>query len=175
MFEKKNPTPDPFSALCRHLHSNFLHVDLYPKLLTSLPVGMRTSRMARICCSASDANFLHLHFLFVLFRVEYRSAEMPTRCASVNYCGTQAPIWLHLEDDQKLPEASQQVQLTACSSWSHQQDSLDGSIPQYDCCAMKYPVSVRNCSNYLIYRLQPTEACNMAYCAQVPLTSGTLA
>lgn len=101
---------------------------------------------------------------------------MPIRCASVNYCGTQAPIWLRLEDGQRLPEAFQQVQLTACSSWSrHHYDEEDdsGPVSEYaDCCAMKYPVSVRNCSGYFVYRLQPTEACNMAYCAQLPPASG---
>lgn len=108
----------------------------------------------------------------------FRSAEMPTRCASVNYCGTQAPIWLRLDDGQRLPEALQQVQLTACSSWSrHHYDEEDdsGPVSEYaDCCAMKYPVSVRNCSGYFVYRLQPTEACNMAYCAQLPPASGML-
>jgi len=46
---------------------------------------------------------------------------------------------------------------TACSSWMDQQ--------QINCCAMKYPVVVKNCSHFLVYNLQPTEACNMAYCA----------
>ncbi|XP_045033419.1 von Willebrand factor D and EGF domain-containing protein isoform X2 [Daphnia magna] len=110
------------------------------------------------------------------FTIQNRSAEMPTRCASVNYCGTQAPLWLRLDDGQRLPDTFQQTQLTACSSWSrHHYDDEDDSVPvtEYDdCCAMKYPVSVRNCSSYFVYRLQPTEACNMAYCAQLPSTSG---
>lgn len=100
-----------------------------------------------------------------------RSAEMPTRCASVNYCGTQAPIWLHLERDQRLPELFQETQLTGCSTWSRIIED-DGDVPQDDCCAMKYPITVRNCSSFLIYQLQPTEACNMAYCAQLPSMSG---
>lgn len=99
---------------------------------------------------------------------------MPTRCASVNYCGTQAPIWLRLDDDQQLPDALEQVELTGCSTWSRHQDGSDESMVDYDCCAMKYPIIVRNCSSYLIYQLQPTQACNMAYCAQLPFTSGML-
>ena len=101
---------------------------------------------------------------------------MPTRCASVNYCGTQAPIWLRLDDGQRLPETFQQVQLTGCSSWSrHHYEDDSGPVSEYaDCCAMKYPVSVRNCSTYFVYRLQPTEACNMAYCAQLPPASGEI-
>lgn len=109
----------------------------------------------------------------LLLLIICRSAEMPTECAPVNYCGTQAPIWLRL--DQQLPDAFRQVELTGCSSWSLMVDDSDKEEiagQQYDCCSMAYPITVRNCSGYLIYRLQPTEACNMAYCAQLPSTAG---
>lgn len=97
---------------------------------------------------------------------------MPTRCASVNYCGTQAPIWLRLDNGQRLPDTFQQTQLTGCSSWSHYHNDDDAVSEYDDCCAMKYPIVVRNCSSYFIYQLQPTEACNMAYCAQLPSAIG---
>ena len=91
----------------------------------------------------------------------------------MNYCGTQAPLWLHL-DGRPLPQEQQEAtNLTACSSWllspAPVADEAD-AVAAADCCAMKYPVSVRNCSAFLVYHLQPPAACNMAYCAQLAAT-----
>ena len=98
-----------------------------------------------------------------------RSAELPTKCAPVNYCGTQAPLWLHLDRNKghRLPELDEQVNVTACASWSlvgsHQQ--RPHQLEQH-CCSIEYPTVVRNCSTFLVYHLQPPHGCNMAYCAQ---------
>lgn len=103
---------------------------------------------------------------------------MPTKCAAINYCGTQAPLWLSLTDEagrpSSIPEAQQSARLTACTSWSLSPSDVDGinnnndsDLQDQDCCAMQYPVTVRNCSTFLVYQLKPTEACNMAYCAQL--------
>lgn len=110
---------------------------------------------------------------------------MPTKCAPVNHCGTQAPIWIKLDETRVLPARhGDEIEATACVSWmslrsddpaepsptSGEQD--DDALHDVDCCAMKYPVTVRACSGYVVYKLVPTEACNMAYCAHPAVTNG---
>ena len=43
-----------------------------------------------------------------------------------------------------------------------------------ECCFGELPLLVRNCSSFVVYRLQPTPACNMGYCVGegVPCPSG---
>ncbi|XP_062612521.1 uncharacterized protein LOC134274281 isoform X2 [Saccostrea cucullata] len=94
------------------------------------------------------------------FKINGTDADMPTKCVKVKRCGTAAPIWLSIpKEGMPIPGATKSG--SACVTWAPR-----GERPE--CCPIKFPVEVKNCINFFVYKLTSTGGCDLAYCAEVP-------
>ena len=70
-------------------------------------------------------------------------------------CGTESPAWLDTSTLRNLSRDTLEGEV--CVSWSWPGMS--------DCCLYTIPVTVKYCQDFVSYYLQPTQACNVAYCS----------
>ena len=65
------------------------------------------------------------------------------------------------------------AEFDACVSWSFDNDEYDNdykdeeqnSISNYECCLFTLPTIVKNCGDFRVYHIGPTQACSIAYCS----------
>nr|XP_022289580.1 von Willebrand factor D and EGF domain-containing protein-like isoform X2 [Crassostrea virginica] len=73
---------------------------------------------------------------------------MTTSPPPLRYCGTLYPVWL----SGTIPPIGVSQTLTACE------------VGFSSNCARRYPIEVKNCTNFLVYKLKALDLCNSAYC-----------
>ena len=65
------------------------------------------------------------------------------------------------------------AEFESCVSWSFE-DEYDydsqtvgspDSSPTYECCLFTLPTTVKNCGDFRVYHIGPTQACSIAYCS----------
>lgn len=93
-------------------------------------------------------------------KINGTDADIPTKCIKVKRCGTAAPIWLSMPKDE-MPIPGTTKSGSACVTWAPR-----GEYPE--CCPIRFPVEVKNCINFFVYKLTSTGGCDLAYCAEVP-------
>ncbi|XP_062610177.1 mucin-2-like [Saccostrea cucullata] len=81
-----------------------------------------------------------------------RGYNMSTSPPALTYCGTLYPVWLN---DQP-PSEGQTGLLSAC------QVGFSAN------CDRSYNIEVKNCGEFLVYKLKPVDLCNSAYCFETP-------
>ncbi|XP_033728931.1 uncharacterized protein LOC117318039 [Pecten maximus] len=91
------------------------------------------------------------------FLLNGTDAEIPTSCVESKSCGTFAPVWLRLPAE-GLPLPGKTRNGEGCANYE-------------DCCAFSFPVVIKNCRDFFIYRLEWIYGCPVAYCAYTPLTT----
>ena len=87
------------------------------------------------------------------------SRVMSNTCPGQHVCGTESPVWLDpatLVNMTGTMSSTSMMTGSACVSWSWPGMS--------DCCLYTLPVTLRKCDGFWTYYLQPTQACNVAYC-----------
>lgn len=75
--------------------------------------------------------------------------RMPEYCPPTHACNTHAPGWLYGSHPAVEDGA---VQMRACFHWNSH------------CCYWRYPISVRNCTNFYVYQLSRIYACQLRLC-----------
>ncbi|OWF43889.1 von Willebrand factor D and EGF domain-containing protein [Mizuhopecten yessoensis] len=91
------------------------------------------------------------------FLLNGTDAEIPTACVESKSCGTFAPVWLRLPA-KGLPLPGETTTGEGCANYE-------------GCCAFSFPVVIRNCRDFFIYKLDWIYGCPVAYCAYTPMTT----
>ena len=73
---------------------------------------------------------------------------MPTSCVPTRHCGAHAPGWL-TGPHPAVHEGK--VRRDVCFHWK-------------SCCSWRYSVFVRNCGEFFVFELSPTDTCDLRYC-----------
>lgn len=72
-------------------------------------------------------------------------------------CGTRLPMRIDMEG-KSTPAINKTVWVSACSSYN--------ILGQWDCCVLRQRVGIRNCGDFYVYHLLPTDRCPVSYCTQ---------
>ncbi|KAL8617844.1 hypothetical protein ACOMHN_040192 [Nucella lapillus] len=88
------------------------------------------------------------------FLLHGQPAVIPVDCVPTNHCHTHAPFWLDLQGETMPEMVNEQTEARACAHWSD------------DCCNWESPITVRNCGDFFIYKIQPISTCRLAYCTE---------
>ncbi|XP_064465970.1 von Willebrand factor D and EGF domain-containing protein-like isoform X2 [Ornithodoros turicata] len=91
------------------------------------------------------------------FLINGSDAVVPTTCPNVTTCGTQAPIWIRLNNE--TLEENKEITGEACAAW------IFPSTTTRICCILKSPARIRNCGAFLVYHIRGMNGCNLSYCA----------
>jgi len=75
--------------------------------------------------------------------------RMPTTCVPTGRCGASSPGWLN---GNHSTVADGEVYRQVCFHTNE------------GCCGKYLKIRVKNCTSYYIYKLLPTEGCNLRYC-----------
>ena len=63
----------------------------------------------------------------------------------------------------------------SCVSWSFENEYKNdydteesNLVSSYECCLYTLPTTVKNCGEFRVYHIGPTQACSIAYCSAPP-------
>ncbi|XP_046582330.1 cell wall protein DAN4-like isoform X12 [Haliotis rubra] len=93
------------------------------------------------------------------FTVNNVAATLPTVCLRPGACGADVSLRIDL-GDQSLPDVGEEVQAWSCGAYD--------ILGKFDCCVLRQPARIRNCSSFLAYQLQKPDRCDVAYCVEHP-------
>ncbi|XP_067683247.1 uncharacterized protein [Haliotis asinina] len=93
------------------------------------------------------------------FTVNNVAATLPTVCIRPGACGGDVSLRIDL-GDQSLPGVGEEVQAWSCGAYD--------VLGKFDCCVLRQPARIRNCSSFLAYQLQKPDRCDVAYCVEHP-------
>ncbi|XP_071081868.1 uncharacterized protein [Haliotis cracherodii] len=93
------------------------------------------------------------------FTVNDVPATLPTVCLRPGACGGAVSLRIDL-GDQPLPDVGKEVEAWSCGAYD--------ILGKFDCCVLRQPAKIRNCSSFLTYQLQKPDRCDVAYCVEHP-------
>ncbi|KAL4226472.1 hypothetical protein ACF0H5_014455 [Mactra antiquata] len=101
----------------------------------------------------------NLHAGWYKFMAGNQPTVIPTKCLQNNVCGTQLPMRIDLGEE-SLPTNGSTLETYACTSYN--------VLGRWDCCVLRQRAIIKNCGDFYVYHLLPTDRCPVAYCAEDP-------